>query len=155
MENRTEPSPSPHPLPRESNCLAPKERRWERGVYAASTHDCQQAMDCSNALLLATLKRRERCERRRSAEHIRAFPHRVPGSPRGLESPQGGRDIALRCPRRVQRRNFFEWQCRSNISFRPLPRGRGRRSAPSLPSLNTYCKDLIDIIGCKRLQGFE
>jgi hypothetical protein len=32
----------------------------ERGVYAASTHDCQQATDCSNALLLATLKRRER-----------------------------------------------------------------------------------------------
>ena len=41
-------------------CLAPKERRWERGVYAASTHDCQQATDCSNALLLAMLKRRER-----------------------------------------------------------------------------------------------
>jgi hypothetical protein len=46
--------------PQERNCLAPKERRWERGVYAASTHDCQQATDCSNALLLATLKRRER-----------------------------------------------------------------------------------------------
>jgi hypothetical protein len=40
--------------------LAPKERRWERGVYGASMHDCQQATDCSNALLLATLKRRER-----------------------------------------------------------------------------------------------
>jgi hypothetical protein len=40
--------------------LAPKERWWERGVYAASTHDCQQATDCSNSLLLATLKRRER-----------------------------------------------------------------------------------------------
>jgi len=32
----------------------------ERGVYAASTHNCQQARDCSKALLLATLKRRER-----------------------------------------------------------------------------------------------
>ena len=41
-------------------CLAPKKRRWERGAYAASTYDCQQATDCSNALLLATLKRRER-----------------------------------------------------------------------------------------------
>ena len=41
-------------------CLAPKERRWERGVYAASTHDCPQATDSSNALLLAPLKRRER-----------------------------------------------------------------------------------------------
>jgi len=45
---------------RDDICLAPKERQWERGVYAASTHDCQQATDCSNALLLATLKRRER-----------------------------------------------------------------------------------------------
>jgi len=45
-------------------CLAPTERRWERGVYAASTHDCQQATDCSNALLLFMLKRRERSERR-------------------------------------------------------------------------------------------
>ena len=41
-------------------CLAPTERRLERGVHAASTHDCQQAPDCSNALLLSTLKRRER-----------------------------------------------------------------------------------------------
>jgi len=40
-------------------CTAPKERRWERGVYAASTRDCQQATDCPNALLLAMLKRRE------------------------------------------------------------------------------------------------
>src|SRR5712671_3632404 len=29
-------------------------------------------------------------------------------------------------------------KCRSNISSRPLLRGRGRRSAPSLPTLNTY-----------------
>ena len=37
-----------------------EEKVPERGVYAASTHDCQRAPDCSNALLLFTLKRRER-----------------------------------------------------------------------------------------------
>jgi hypothetical protein len=58
--------PPPHsytPLKR-GICLARTERRWERGVYATSTHDCQQATDTSNALLLSMLKRRERRERR-------------------------------------------------------------------------------------------
>jgi hypothetical protein len=51
--------------------LAPKEQRWKRGVYAASTHDCQQAMDCSNALLLAALKRRERRAPLNAYEHAK------------------------------------------------------------------------------------
>src|SRR5438876_9363046 len=37
--------------------------------------------------------------------------------PAGWSTCLAFRDIALRCPRRVQRRNFSECQCRSEIRF--------------------------------------
>src|SRR6266511_5168824 len=56
----------------------------------------------------------------------------------------GGRDSALRCPRRVQRRKF-----------RPLLRGRGRRSAASQPLIGQliFARSITDLpsrlsIGC-------
>ncbi len=53
-----------------------------------------------------------------------------------------GRDSALRCPRRVQRR-FKMAELRGARSVPPAARGRGRRSAASLPTnhvrtVNTY-----------------
>jgi hypothetical protein len=45
----------------------------------------------------------------------------------------GGRDSALRCPRRVQRRNAEAGSARSCAFVPPAERGRGRLSAPSLP----------------------
>jgi hypothetical protein len=50
---------------------------------------------------------------------------------------EGGRDGALRRPRRVQRRKSFDESSVLWSSFRPLY-GRGRRSAPSLPNLRRY-----------------
>jgi hypothetical protein len=56
--------------------------------------------------------------------------------------PFFGRDSALRCPRRVQRRNMRCDRCLRRASFRPLVRGRGRRSAASLPfgTTKTFCR---------------
>jgi hypothetical protein len=55
--------------------------------------------------------------------------------PKAPRNP-AGRDGALRCPRRVERRDVWRYWHVARDSFRPLMRGWGHRSAMSLPGAN-------------------
>jgi hypothetical protein len=70
--------------------------------------------------------------------------------------PIFGRDSALRRPRRVQRRNVGvictgEMIVASGVThFRPLLRGRGRRSAASLPCGEIEAEQKLFAVGAAR-----
>ena len=68
---------------------------------------------------------------------------------------RGGRDGALRRPRRVQRRNARSHSQETDRLFRPLRRGLGHRSAMSLPKSGSWRASPRQPICARALSSYQ